>query len=160
MHVDQCADRVTLLPQCFGSAAHGVARRDGNKKLWPRHPRWTCSRFRISSTAKTDYYLASQERCRCSRSSPALGPQDEKIKNRSCRNQAADSQGCCRPVPTRRNRGNRPAGFVPKVCAPSKVAPLNGSANGPRPYRCGTCIPPPRFPRTYALTSSATPRSR
>src|SRR5258708_6159770 len=35
--------------------------------------RWTCSRFRVSSTSKTDYYRTSQERCGCSRSSPAWG---------------------------------------------------------------------------------------
>src|SRR5260221_14606315 len=39
-----------------------------------------------------------------SRESPTRGPQDEKIKNRSCRNQAAVSQGCRRPIPTRGNR--------------------------------------------------------
>jgi len=35
---------------------------------------------------------------------PTRGPQDEKIKNRSCRNKAADSEGGRRPVPTRGNR--------------------------------------------------------
>ena len=35
---------------------------------------------------------------------PTRGPQDEKTKNRSCRNQAAVSQGCRRPIPTRGNR--------------------------------------------------------
>lgn len=73
--------------------------------VWTCHPRWTCSKFRVQLPSKTEYYLTSQERCGYSpRSSPARGPQDEKIKNRSCRNKAADSEGALRPVPTRGNR--------------------------------------------------------
>ena len=73
--------------------------------VWTCHPRWTCSKFRVHLTSKTEYYLTSQERCGCSpRSSPTRGPQDEKIKSRSCRNKAADSEGGRRPVPTRGNR--------------------------------------------------------
>ncbi len=73
--------------------------------VWTCHSRWMCSKFRISLTSKREYYLTSQERCGCSpRSSPTRGPQDEKTKNRSCRNQAAVSQGCRRPIPTRGNR--------------------------------------------------------
>src|SRR6266436_3248464 len=73
--------------------------------VWTCHPRWTYSKFRVQWTSKTEYYLTSQERCGCSpRSSPTRGPQDEKIKNRSCRNKAADSEGGRRPVPTRGNR--------------------------------------------------------
>src|SRR6266404_6761412 len=69
--------------------------------VWTCHPR----NFRVQLTSKTEYYLTSQERCGNSpRSSPTRGPQDEKIKNRSCRNQAADSEGGRRPVPTRGNR--------------------------------------------------------
>src|SRR5712671_4263800 len=73
--------------------------------VWTCHPRWTCSKFRVPLTSKTEYYLTSQERCGCSsQSSPARGPQDEKIKNRSRRNKAADSEGGRRSVPTRGNR--------------------------------------------------------
>src|SRR5258708_1057635 len=73
--------------------------------VWTWHPRRTCLKFRVQLTSNTEYYLTSQERCGCSpRSSPTRGPQDEKIKNRSCRNKAADSEGGRRPVPTRGNR--------------------------------------------------------
>src|SRR5258708_34808214 len=34
--------------------------------VWLRHPRWTCSNFRVSLTSKLDYYLTSQGRCGCS----------------------------------------------------------------------------------------------
>src|SRR5258707_8449175 len=77
--------------------------------VWTSHPRWTCSKFSVQLTSKTEYYLTSQALCGCPpRSSPTRGPHDEKIKNRSCRNEAADGEGGRHPVPTRGNqRGDR-----------------------------------------------------
>src|SRR5258707_10998201 len=49
--------------------------------------RCTCSRFRVSSTSKTHYYLTSQERCGCSRSSPAWGR-----KMKTSRTEAAEAR--------------------------------------------------------------------
>jgi hypothetical protein len=69
--------------------------------------------FRVHSTSKIDYCLTSQERCGwSSRTCSARGPQDEKIKNRSCRSQAAVSQSCRGPVPTRGNRRGKGADEV------------------------------------------------
>src|SRR5258705_2449116 len=81
--------------------------------VWTCHPR----KFRVQLTSKTEYYLTSQERCGCSpRSSPTRGPQNEKIKNRSCRNKAADREGARRPVPTRGNRREERADEVERLC--------------------------------------------